>query len=85
MKHCFFFTKRLYRERLSTERQSDKIAIYLYRRGSGKSIDYSKFAIRDFRPRARRTGTSLVERGRRGPAKESVESEAKQKWIRDFV
>lgn len=46
------------------ERRSDKIAIYPpppppdAGGGGDKSIDYSKFAIRDFRPRARRTRTS---------------------------
>lgn len=75
---------------ISSERQSDKIAICTLKAVAGKSIDYSKFAIRDFRSRARRTRTSVgdAEReggGGRGPTEESAESEAKQKWIRDFV
>lgn len=77
------------------ERRSDKIAIYPPpssppMRGADKSIDHSKFAIRDFRPRARRTRTSAggdagEREGGEDRPEESAESEAEQKWIRDFV
>lgn len=70
IKHCFFFIQKdriakgsrrnvnLIRSLPCTPSPRDSVA--------GKSIDCSKFAIRDFRPRARRTRTSSAEMRREG-------------------